>query len=56
MAEPPPSDREPEGVAPADPSEGVRLIKAAEAAEAVERGSAGTRTEYDSPKYCDRPE
>ena len=56
MAEPPPSDREPEGVAPADPSEGVRLIKAAEAAEAVERGSAGTRTDDDRPKYGDRPE
>jgi phosphatidate cytidylyltransferase len=56
MAEPPPSDREPEGVAPADPSEGVRLIKAAEAAEAVERGSAGKRTGDDRPKYGDRPE
>lgn len=40
----------------ADPSEGVRLIKAEQAAEAVERGDAVARTADSRPKYGDRPE
>jgi phosphatidate cytidylyltransferase len=43
-------------VTPPNPSEGVRLIKADEAAEAVERGDAVKRRGDDRPKYGDRPE
>jgi phosphatidate cytidylyltransferase len=44
-----------EGGNPDDPAEGVRIIKADEAAEAVERGEAVPRKADDQPKYGDRP-
>ena len=58
MADEPPIDREPDDDAlpTADPAEGVRLLKADEAAEAVERGDAVRRRDDDRPKYGDRPE
>jgi len=40
---------------PANPEEGVRIIKADEVAEAVERGDA-VRRKRDEPKFGDRPE
>ena len=48
-------DEEPDAT-PTGPSEGVRLIKPDEAAEAVERGEAVKRRGTDRPKYGDRPE
>ncbi len=57
MADESPFDVPPEDALPvADPSEGVRLIKPEQAAEAVERGDAVARKADDSPKYGDRPE
>jgi len=41
---------------PADPTEGVRIIKPGEAAEAVERGAAVKRRSSGEPKFGDRPE
>ena len=38
-----------------DPTEGVRLIGADEAAEAVERGEVATRRGDGTPRYGDRP-
>jgi phosphatidate cytidylyltransferase len=49
-------DLDPPTGSPVDPSEGVRIIKPGEAAEAVERGSAVRRRGSDEPKYGDRPE
>jgi len=56
MTDTPISDDETRGSAPGDPSEGVRLIKAAEAAEAVESGTAAKRADDDRPRYGDRPD
>ena len=56
MADQPPPDGDGAALVPPDPSEGVRLIKADEAAEAVERGDAVKRRGDDRPKYGDRPE
>src|SRR4051812_16067088 len=56
MADQPPPDGEGAGTTPPESSEGVRLIKADEAAEAVERGEAVRRRPDDRPKYGDRPE
>ena len=41
---------------PPEPKEGVRLIGADEAAEAVEKGAAAKRLGEDEPRYGDRPE
>ena len=46
-------DEIPKGV---EPSEGVRLIKADEAAEVVEQGKAVKRRASDEPRFGDRPE
>ncbi|HVL03169.1 MAG TPA: hypothetical protein VM386_01900, partial [Acidimicrobiales bacterium] len=43
-------DREP------DPTEGVRIIGADEAAEAIERGEVASRRGMGTPRYGDRPE
>ncbi len=51
-----PVDPDDEPDAPPSPTEGVRLIKPDEAAEAVERGEAVKRRGTDRPKYGDRPE
>ena len=51
-----PYDDEPDDLPRADPNEGVRLIKADEAAEAVERGDAVRRRLSDEPRFGDRPE
>ena len=57
MADESPFDVPPDDALPvADPSEGVRLIKPEQAAEAVERGDAVARKGDDRPKYGDRPE
>ena len=40
---------------PRDPSEGVRIIGAEEAAEAIERGDVASRRAADEPKFGDRP-
>jgi hypothetical protein len=53
MADQPPFDDGDEPQVP--PTEGVRIIKPDEAAEAVERGDA-VRRRSDRPKYGDRPE
>ncbi len=45
-----------EAAARRESSEGVRLIGADEAAEAVEKGAAAKRLGEDEPKYGDRPE
>ena len=37
------------------PSEGVRIIGAEEAAEAIERGDVAQRRSQDEPRYGDRP-
>jgi phosphatidate cytidylyltransferase len=50
------SQATPSSSAPADPAEGVRIIKPDEAAEAVERGDAVKRRSDAEPKYGDRPE
>jgi phosphatidate cytidylyltransferase len=39
----------------ADPTEGVRIIGAEEAAEAIERGDVARRRSDDEPRYKDRP-
>jgi phosphatidate cytidylyltransferase len=49
-------DLDPPTGSPVDPSEGVRIIKPGEAAEAVQRGEAVPRRGSDEPKYGDRPE
>lgn len=49
-----PSDRNDEDM-PRDPTEGVRIIGAAEAAEAVERGDVAGRLPSEQPRYGDRP-
>ena len=49
-------DPRPDADTPVDPSEGVRIIKPADAAEAVESGAAVKRRSDDEPKYGDRPE
>ncbi len=54
----PPDDEEssaPERSAAADPTEGVRIIGAEEAAEAMERGDVTPRRGGDQPRYGDRP-
>ncbi len=57
MADESPFDESPDDAVPgSDPSEGVRLIKPEQAAEAVERGDAVARKGDDRPKYGDRPE
>ncbi|MGZ4709638.1 MAG: phosphatidate cytidylyltransferase [Acidimicrobiales bacterium] len=57
MPDQPPFDPEDETESPPTASsEGVRLIKPDEAAEAVERGEAVKRRGGDRPKYGDRPE
>ena len=38
-----------------DPSEGVRIIGADEAAEAFERGAVSRRLDDESPRFGDRP-
>ncbi len=56
MADDPRDDAEPRAAAPADPTEGVRIIKPDEAAEAVERGDAVKRRGERRAAYGDRPE
>jgi phosphatidate cytidylyltransferase len=57
MADESPFDVPPDdALPPKDPAEGVRLINADQAAEAVERGDAVKRKADDHPKYGDRPE
>ena len=56
MADQLPPDGDGAAASSTAPSEGVRLIKADEAAEAVERGDAVKRRGDDRPKYGDRPE
>jgi phosphatidate cytidylyltransferase len=48
------SDRN-EHEAPRDPTEGVRIIGAEEAAEAVERGDVAPRKSEEEPRFGDRP-
>lgn len=48
------SDRK-DDATPRDPTEGVRIIGAAEAAEAVERGEVASRLPEERPRYGDRP-
>ncbi len=45
----------PDDKRPGDPSEGVRIIGAEEAAEAMERGDVASRRGDDLPRYGDRP-
>ncbi len=56
MADDPRLEGHDDATAPADPSEGVRLIKPDEAAEVVETGRAVRRRASDEPRYGDRPE
>ncbi|MDQ6697440.1 MAG: phosphatidate cytidylyltransferase [Actinomycetota bacterium] len=53
----PPNEQEPadSGRPSGDPAEGVRIIGAAEAAEAMERGDVIARRGGDQPRYGDRP-
>jgi phosphatidate cytidylyltransferase len=53
----PPDDQDPpaSGRSSADPTEGVRIIGAEEAAEAIERGDVIPRRGGDQPRYGDRP-
>ncbi|MEJ7585057.1 MAG: hypothetical protein WKF43_13480 [Acidimicrobiales bacterium] len=46
---------QPDKVTGSDPSEGVRIIGAKEAAEAMERGDVASRRGGDEPRYGDRP-
>ncbi len=59
MDERPPWERrdedEDEATAPGDPTEGVRIIGAHEAQEAIERGEAAPRRPEGMPRYGDRP-
>lgn len=48
-------DRRRDESRPADPAEGVRIIGAEEAAEAIERGDVAARRGGDLPRYGDRP-
>lgn len=48
-------DRRRDESPPADPAEGVRIIGAEEAAEAIERGDVASRRGTDLPRYGDRP-
>lgn len=48
-------DRRREDARPGDPAEGVRIIGAEEAAEAIERGDVASRRGGDLPRYGDRP-
>jgi phosphatidate cytidylyltransferase len=45
----------PEDDRPGDPTEGVRIIGAEEAAEALERGDVASRRSEDEPRFGDRP-
>jgi len=56
MADDPRHDDDSSTGSPVDPTEGVRIIKPGEAAEAVERGEAVRRRGQDEPKYGDRPQ
>ena len=48
-------DRRRDEPRPGDPAEGVRIIGAEEAAEAIERGDVAPRRGGDVPRYGDRP-
>lgn len=48
-------DRRRDDPRPGDPAEGVRIIGAEEAAEAIERGDVAPRRGGDIPRYGDRP-
>ena len=50
-----PEDRRRDDSRPGDPAEGVRIIGAEEAAEAIERGDVASRRGGDIPRYGDRP-
>nr|MBA3302883.1 hypothetical protein [Acidimicrobiia bacterium] len=45
----------PDDERPGDPAEGVRIIGAEEAAEAMERGDVASRRGNHEPRYGDRP-
>jgi len=49
-------DRNPDDKRPDPPTEGVRIIGAEEAAEAIERGDVAARRGEDQPRYGDRPQ
>src|SRR5690606_17258710 len=48
-------DRSRDDARPGDPAEGVRIIGAEEAAEAIERGDVAERRGTHLPRYGDRP-
>lgn len=50
-----PTDRSPQDDREKPPTEGVRIIGAEEAAEALERGEVAPRLSDESPRYGDRP-